>query len=69
MKSLLSVVALAIVALCSAARPKGFVTTKGRNFVLDGKPFVSTQVLSNSRRLTCIQAFVGANSYVSTPST
>lgn len=51
----------------STKTPKGFVTTKGSNFELDGKPFVC-----DFRWLTCtthfsrlqFQFFVGANSYV-----
>lgn len=43
--------------------PRGFVTTRGRDFVLDGKKFV--RVLTNTTEilLTNEQAFVGANSY------
>ena len=44
--------------------PQGFVTTSGRNFELNGKPFVS--LLRTCCHVTdaIIQAFVGANSYV-----
>jgi hypothetical protein len=50
----------------NAAPPPGFVSAKGTQFELDGKPFVSQahyiSSLSSINKL--LQAFVGANSYV-----
>lgn len=43
--------------------PRGFVTTRGRDFVLDGKKFVRVFTITTEILLTDEQAFVGANSY------
>ncbi len=43
--------------------PRGFVTTRGRDFVLDGKKFVRVPNSTTEILLTDEQAFVGANSY------
>ena len=46
--------------------PRGFVTTKGSHFVLDGEPFVRSQYpfCFMLKIENACQAFVGANSYV-----
>ena len=61
-------VAESIVPRKNSKVPRGFVTTNGREFELDGKPFVSifprNRFYSFGLTKFMPQAFVGANSYV-----
>lgn len=51
--TILAVVAAGIIASPAAnSVPSGFVTTKGTQFELDGKPFVSRQPVRPSNTLT-----------------
>jgi hypothetical protein len=65
--TLLSVTLLAAQSLLAAPRgvPKGFATTNGQSFEVDGKPFVCLDLSSSLIVAELhLKAFVGANSYV-----